>query len=509
MILSSACLPNGDCKLKICVHGDIHPGSLQIEISRGPYVCQSQVLLIANTEDEVSELKEMLNPSRGILYELGTILEAKQKLLRGIPPGAVAREYKDSPSPPGLASCKQIPLALKMRWKAMLSSMLGVCTCGKSGEQVLEGLDAICMREESLTLLQFAVQAKDLDVLQIVLEWGLSCGLSMKSCTPGIKGLTALHFAALAKDGGQSAALLTKFCSDAVEGWEGAKAVDGSSPLALATRYGCRDEIEKSISRSIRNTTHYVGGSHVKKTWFRKDVEEMPSDSSSHSTSSRVLDSRMGPLLNFVDERLEKDYVNWFNRVQISIDLSFMAIAIISQAAWVLKWDFHLSVLMFASMISLMLFNCGVAGLAVFRTNKYVTLREKLCVASLLLHKCVQLIVSATPGVGTIHSTTFSPTIALLETSSFAQVAMLSVGARPRLKLFLPTLGLMLAFSSLLTGSICSAAFPATPFKVCVSFLWLYQVVAAFVAPAMGVYVWEKHNRSSYLKASAKKGKSK
>jgi hypothetical protein len=315
--------------------------------------------------------------------------------------------------------------------------------------------------------------------------------------------LTALHFAAITHDGGKAAALLTKYCPDAQEGWEGAKAVDGASPIAFATRSGCRDDIEKSISRALVERNNKVetegSGSRPKEIWFRSSPEEEDQNFDELTESQE-----MGGLLDFKSKVLENRFKDWFNRGQVTVDLSFMFIGIISQAAWVFKWDFHQSIIMLVAMTLLMMFNTVSSCAAIFKQVTYVKYRERLCILSLLLHKVCQLIVSGMPEVGTIYLPSYSVTIALLESSSFAQVAMLTFGARPRFRLFLPTLSIVFALSTILNKAICSSAFPEYSNVACQTAFVIYQFLFCFVAPVLCAYYWEKSSRALFLRSTQK-----
>lgn len=69
-----------------------------------------------------------------------------------------------------------------------------------------------------------------------------------RSTTPGRRGLTALHLAGLVNDGGAMASLLSERCADALSGWEGARAEDGTLPIDFARLSGLGGLVERFIA---------------------------------------------------------------------------------------------------------------------------------------------------------------------------------------------------------------------------------------------------------------------
>jgi len=483
------------------------PGALLIEVMRGAYTCPAITLIITNSIEQADELNSLITlpmeNARTFLYEIGGVMEAESKIMKGECPTSIAKASKDAPNSPARCAHSLLFFAIQRCWKHVIQAILEVLVLDTKPDCAIELVEKNFLKYQNMTLLQALVRTKHVDLLKVVLEWGETRCIELQSCRKGAYNLTALHFAAITHDGGKIAALLTKHCPDACEGWEGAKAVDGASPIAFATRSGCRDDIEKSISCALAERQREVqienGKSRPKEIWFRSSPEVDALDSRALEDSQE-----MGGLLNFKSQSLENRFKDWFNRGQVTVDLSFMFIGIISQAAWVFKWDFHQSIVMFLAMTLLMVFNSISSCTAIFKQETYVRHRETLCICSLLLHKVCQLIVSGMPEVGTIYLPSYSVTIALLESSSFAQVAMLTFGARPRFKLFLPTLSVVLALSTSLNNAICSSAFPEYSNAACQMALVIYQVLFCFVGPVMCAYYWEKSSRALFLQSMQK-----
>lgn len=104
------------------------------------------------------------------------------------------------------------------------------------------------MGTTGMPLLKLAVRSQSLDLVQALLQWGDANSHVFKSTTPGRRGLTALHLAGLVRDGGAIAVLLSEKCADAVAGWEGAPAEDGTLPIEYARRTGTAAVLERFIA---------------------------------------------------------------------------------------------------------------------------------------------------------------------------------------------------------------------------------------------------------------------
>ena len=474
---------------------------------RGAYTCPAITMVMTNSKEQAEEINSLVSSpmknSRTFLYEIGGVMEAESKIMKGECPTSIANASKDAPNSPTRCAHSLLLFAIQRCWRHIVEAILEVLILDTQPQYAIELVEKNFLKYQNMTLLQTLVRTKHVDLLKFVLDWAETKNVQLQSRRKGAYNLTALHFAAITHDGGKIAALLTKYCSDAREGWEGAKAVDGASPIAFATRSGCRDDIEKSISRALVERQHELEaegtGSRPKEIWFRSSQEEDGEDFDGLTESQE-----MGRLLNFKSEVLENRFKDWFNRGQVTVDLSFMFIGIISQAAWVFKWDFHQSIIMLLAMTLLMAYNSISSCTAIFKPETYVKYREILCILSLLLHKVCQLVVSGMPEVGTIYLPSYSVTIALLESSSFAQVAMLTFGARSRFKLFLPTLSVVLALSTSLNKAICSSAFPEYSNVACQTALSIYQFLFCFVAPVLCAYYWEKSSRALFLRSTQK-----
>ena len=364
-------------------------------------------------------------------------------------------------------------------------------------------------------------------MLALLLNWARMVGHEFRSTTPGRRGLTALHLGALVRDNGLTAALLTAGCPDALHGWEGSRSEDGSTPLGLATRYGTAAELERILAEAQYASMQVKGGGSAFATLAGKG-DPIPESSSSHLLEKRGLsierypseldDVAMAkaaqkgnnlaeaavssPLLTFASPTLEAKYATWYHTGQVPVDIAFMMITILSQMAWVLRWKLSHSVVLGGVMLALIAFNTIYLSLATLRPKTYVSRREWLCVASLMIHKLAQMMVTALPGVGTIYSPTYNTTVALLESSSFAQIAMLSFGARGRFAYFLPTLMAMLPLSATINGSICRAAFPGASTAMCGVGMFAFQVAACCALPAAAAYMSEQRSRKIFLRTA-------
>jgi hypothetical protein len=101
--------------------------------------------------------------------------------------------------------------------------------------------------------------------------------------------------------------------------------------------------------------------------------------------------------------------------------------------------------------------------MAVLFPSAYIRWREPLCVWSHLVHKLAQTAVTLVPPVGTIFSPTYNPTVALLESSSLAQIHMLSFGMKLRFGTHLAAGAFHFATAVAANEQICAAGFPFIP----------------------------------------------
>lgn len=106
---------------------------------------------------------------------------------------------------------------------------------------------------------------------------------------------------------------------------------------------------------------------------------------------------------------------------------------------------------------------CAAPQTAVLFPGVYVRWRAPLCLLSHVAHKLAQSAVTLLPPVGTIFSPTYNPTVALLESSSLAQVHMLSFGMRLHFGAHLLALLIHLALAVAANDAICAAGFPFLP----------------------------------------------
>ena len=101
--------------------------------------------------------------------------------------------------------------------------------------------------------------------------------------------------------------------------------------------------------------------------------------------------------------------------------------------------------------------------MAVLFPSAYIRWREPLCMWSHLVHKLAQTAVTLVPPVGTIFSPTYNPTVALLESSSLAQIHMLSFGMKQRFGTHLAVGAFHFATAVAANEQICAAGFPFIP----------------------------------------------
>jgi hypothetical protein len=106
----------------------------------------------------------------------------------------------------------------------------------------------MCVDITGMPLLQLAVRSQRAELVAALLDWGDAQGHTFKATTPGRRGLTALHLAALVTDGGTIATLLCERCPDAAAGWEAAASEDGAVPIDYARHAGNAAALERFIA---------------------------------------------------------------------------------------------------------------------------------------------------------------------------------------------------------------------------------------------------------------------
>ena len=545
-------------RLDVRVAGSFHPGSLQVELMRGSYATAGRTVLVAPSPEvagEVSTLESTQDVGEvdTLLYELGSLLEATCSSSGGGNASitAAAAALAKGPVSPAKAARRLLPFLVQRKWPSLTRTALSACVLDNtSPSAAMANVDIIAAGTTGMPLLQLAVRTQSSEMVAMLLKWGQSVGHEFNSCTPGLRGaLTALHLAALVRDGGLIAALLTTVCPDAISGWEGARAEDGSTPLALAIRFGTGADIERVIAEvhhaqsmnqsckgglgnnfssrrdSIngrgtlspstsssaaaaaaidgrRRAMHTKGGLSMERLPSQEVNDDVAMAKAALREEALSRDSITSPLLAFASPELESKYATYYHRGQVPVDIAFQCIAICSQAAWISRWNLSQSVVLGAVMTLLMLFNCAYLFVATRRTTAYVQHREWLCVLSLLVHKLAQMMVTALPGVGIIYLPSYTTVTALLESSSLAQVAMLSFGAKARLRFHLPTLIVMLAMSASVNTDICGAAFSSFAPSTCFLSMLGYQLVTCCALPALAVYYSESRSRQVFLETA-------
>ena len=514
-------------KMQVKIKGPLNPGTVQVEVMRGAYATAARSLLVAPNAEIAGEIATLeATPDVGVvdtlMYELGIVIEAN------FGGAGAAAALANAPIPPSKAATRLLPFTIQRKWPALTRVALSAAIVDQPASEAMSAADVIAVGTTGMSLLQLAVRTQSSDMLAQLLNWGRSMGHEFKSTTPGRRGLTALHLAALVHDGGLIAALLTAACPDALAGWEGVRADDGSTPLGLATQHGTVADLERVIAQAqymqvqmrVQQAAAAAarGGSSSSlkasesmrlSSKALSIAQNMPAEiddvviaKAAHKGESFVRDAATGPLLTFASPQLEAKYASWYHAGQVPVDVAFMMITILSQLAWVLRWQMGSSLILGFSMMALIVFNAFYLTMATMRPRAYIARREVMCITSLFVHKIVQLLVTGLPGVGTIYSPTYNTTVALLESSSFAQIAMLSFGAKARAAYHIPALLAMLPMSASLNGSICAAAFPGMGLLSCRASMFVFQALACCALPAAGVYFSEHRSRRIFLETA-------
>jgi len=491
--------------LFISVFGCVKPGVLQVEVNRGAYTTQAQLVVVCANAEEANEIQRLdvdrYASLRMILYRIGMIMEATDKLALGMSPEDVAVEYTQAPQAPSESARAVIPLLIQKRMHHLLKSALDAYMCSNRDKEVLVSrMEESCWESTGMTLLQYAVKSRSVEVLECILSWGKRYGLSLESCREGSGRTTALHMAVMVKDKGHAAELLTQYCVDAIDGWEGAKSIDGTSPIALATLAGIVEDIESRISVGAEKNeliSARVKDTLCKKTWFKKSrstarVAEM------EQNDSKEMDS----FLEFSSQVLEDQYSIWFNQRRMTLDFTVLAMTMFSQGLALYNGDYSTSMIAWISSIILVVYSTAVVGSSFWSQEMYSRHREWLCVGFTLLHTLLHVIT-----YGSMHSSSLSPRSALLQGSSVVQVIMLTFGLRPRFKTLVICLTAMLPMTALLNGNMCSAAFGSFSTPVCVSNLLMYQMLVCLIVPSWISYKSEVSMRRSFLDSKLKSKK--
>jgi len=548
-------------RLEVRVHGPLHPGTLQVEVLRGAYASAARAVLVVPTPEVAGEIGTLeATPDIGevdaLIYELGALVEATSSRN----PAALATA---GPVKVGNAARRLLPFVIQRKWPALAGLALSACVLDNtSPSEAMSSSDVYAVGTTGMSLLQLAVRTQSAAMVTLLLNWSRSKKHEFKATTPGRRGLSALHIAALISDGGLIAALLTAACPDALHGWEGAHAEDGSTPLGLATQFGTASNLERVIAQAqysrmqakgasapaasgagggemnnvddtksdasavsafskgaafaFDNDDDDDGVSRTPSASFSKmlsakggvsierldsDVDDVAVAKAAYQGTNLSRDAASSALLTFASPALEAKYARWYHAGQIPVDVAFMMITILSQMAWVLRWNMASSILGVV-MISLIGFNSAYLTMAATRPGTYIANRELLCIVSLFVHKLGQMAVTAMPDIGTIYSPTYNSTVALLESSSFAQIAMLSFGAKARVAFHLPALLAMLPLSATINGDICKAAFGKVDPLICASGMIVFQAVACCALPAAAVYMSERRSRRVFLRTA-------
>jgi hypothetical protein len=517
-------------RMDVRVRGPFTPGALRVEVVRGGAGSAARTVLLAGSPAAAAEARSLETlADEGeidtLLFELGAVAEAA-----AAGGGADAAFWARAPAPPAAAARRLLPFLVQRGWPTLAAAALGAAALEGGAAGAIAGADAAALAAAGLPLLALAVRASAADVVSTLLGWAAAEGVSWAAAAPGLRGLTALHLAAITPDAGALAAALTAACPDALAGWESAAAEDGSSPLALAVRAGTAADAERVLARA-----QFAAGASSKAPPPEPAAPEIAAEAEllAELAAASTLPRAKGPAgsfdfdyppppplelaplsekgaalladvssdaaLRFAQPALEAKYARWFAGAQAPVDAAFRVIATLSQAAWVLRWGLARSAPTAVVMAALMLFNVACLAAAARAPHAAAARRDALCVVTMLVHKAAQMAVTLAPVYGTIYSPTYSATTALVESSSFAQVAMLAMGVRPTFAALLPTLLVMAVASAATNAPVCGAAWPGAPLGACVAGLAAFQAVACTALPAAAVYLVERRARRVFL----------
>ncbi|KAL4859578.1 Teosinte glume architecture 1 [Chlorella vulgaris] len=518
-------------KLSLRLSGLPASGVLQLEVMRGGYMSGSKATLLTRDRGLVAEVRS-LEADKGatdvdtLLFQLAAAEEHCAVL--------------------GKSSRQLLAFAVQRIWVAATRTLLGAAVADVPCAEAMSEVDILCVGTTGMPLLKLAVRSQSLDLVQALLQWGDANSHVFKSTTPGRRGLTALHLAGLVRDGGAIAVLLSEKCADAVAGWEGAPAEDGTLPIDYARRTGTAAVLERFIA-----TKHFqsiaaavvsaaaAGGSPqppaepepCPKTCLlhrppttdsaassRNQSKLLGPQSPRHGGGEEKEDSvgaakavlkagtlqgaQQGALLRFQDPQLESRFQAWYAAGQVPADIAFLVIAILSHGAWIFRWATAASGLSMA-LAALMALNAAVMQMAVLFPRTYIRWREQLCMLSHISHKAAHAAVTLVPPVGTIFSASYNPSVALLESSSLAQIYMLSFGLKLRFGTHLIAGCFHFLASLAANEAVCAAGFPFLSGGACKLLLMVWQALACFALPCALVYASEKRSRRIFTQVMA------
>ncbi|PRW58718.1 copper responsive regulator 1 isoform A [Chlorella sorokiniana] len=536
-------------RLDLRLTGVASAGALQLEVMRGGYISGSKAMLVTGdrllaAEVRTLEAEESSTDLDTLLFQLAACQQFGG--------GAAGREYTlDDREVLGKSSRRLLAYAVQRKWVAATRTLLAAVDADQPAAEAMAAVDVMCVGITGMPLLQLAVRSQRLDLVRTLLDWGEAHGYTFAATTPGRRGLTALHLSGLVGDGGAIASLLSEKCPDALSGWEGARAEDGTLPIDFARRTGLGGVVERFIAVKKYEAAVSEGAACSKAADSKADpcesaqivqcqdtqclalargkVSELrqrngkstDSASSSRNASKSLPDEEsegedqvaavkaalkatlaqeraQGTLLRFRNGELEGRYHSWYSAGQVPVDVAFLVVAALSQGAWIFRWSGDSSWLG-AAMVALMAINVATMQLAALWPATYCQWREPLCVLSHIVHKLAQVAVTLAPRIGTVYSATYNPTVALLESSSLAQIAMLSFGMRLRFTTHLLVSAFHFAASAAANDQVCAAGFPFLPGGACTALMLSWQALACFAVPCTLLYASEKRSRRIFL----------
>lgn len=535
---------HGMQKLNLRLSGLPASGVLQLEVMRGGYMSGPKAALLTRNRGLLAEVRSLevdqgATDTDTLLFQLSAAEEHCA--------GAGARDVSQAELKVlGKSSRQLLAFAVQRVWVAATRTLLGAAVADVPCAEAMSEVDILCVGTTGMPLLKLAVRSQSLDLVQALLQWGDANSHVFKSTTPGRRGLTALHLAGLVRDGGAIAVLLSEKCADAVAGWEGAPAEDGTLPIEYARRTGTAAVLERFIATnhfqsiaaavvsavaaggspqppaepescpksyllhrppttdsasSSRNQSKLLGPQSPKHSGV-EEKEDSVGAAKAVLKAGTLQGAQQGALLRFQDPQLESRFQAWHAAGQVPADIAFLVIAILSHGAWIFRWATAASGLSMA-LAALMALNAAVMQMAVLFPRTYIRWREQLCMLSHISHKAAHAAVTLVPPVGTIFSASYNPSVALLESSSLAQIYMLSFGLKLRFGTHLIAGCFHFLASLAANEAVCAAGFPFLPGGACKLLLMVWQALACFALPCALVYVSEKRSRRIFTQGMA------
>ena len=480
--------------------GKVSPGPIEIEIMRGGYLCPAKTVLITKNSQLAEEIcSSRRSPLAGnalddtLVYEMGRIEEKIDEHAPIEEKEAIARSAR-----------RVLVFALRRRWLEACRTALEALTCGMdSVEDAIVAADREAIKLTGLSVYALAVGSGDVTLVEAVIDWNRNledASIGFSPCTAGMRGLTALHFAAIVDKDFLAVAgrIMESSGADVLSGWGQLCTDDGKTPLDFAHAVGAGALLETLLAEEKfrRATSALTDPIKPRLSSSVEDFVVSPTDSVEEEDDD--IYRLQTPMLTFQNRALEARYLKYFTAAQTQVDVVFGLILIASQVSWILRWNLS-SGAGGITMAALLLFNTVNLCVAFFSPRRYALVREPLCIISHVAHKVAQAVVSVAPVVGTVYSSHYTPLIALVEGSSFASIVMLSFGANLRFPVHVLVNVFHFVVATLIDRHICIAAFTGMSENVCIRLMIIFQSVFCFALPCALVYLRERQSRRLFL----------